>query len=108
MALARGLEITKLAGRMSCCVRAKSCGLDRGHFGCRMKVGVGLGWPESRGSPIAFALIERRGTGRRWGGPPVRRHYDGVASEAFVRALGEDLEDRGKAVLEASTGRPHV
>jgi hypothetical protein len=62
MALARGLEITKLASRMSCCVRAESCGLDRGHFGCRRKVGVGLGWPESRGSPIAFALIERRGT----------------------------------------------
>ena len=104
MALAKGLQITKLASRTSLLRPGQRCGLDRGHFGCR-KVGVGLGWPESRRSPIASLLIESRGTAVV---EQVILHFDGVASGALVGALGEDLEDRGEAVLEASTCRAQV
>ena len=50
-------------------------------------------------------MIERRGTAIV---DQVIVHFDGLASGALVGALGEDLEDRGEAVLEASTGRAQV
>ena len=55
VAVAMRLESERLTRRLSCCVRAEGCGLDRGVSRRRRTPA------ERRGSAMTFALIERRG-----------------------------------------------